>query len=46
MAAMYAIWRAGGAVLHDYSPEKFGLTKDELSSGPFAAYMKKFGIDA
>jgi hypothetical protein len=32
------------AVLHDYSPEKFGLTKDELSSGAFGEYMKKFNI--
>lgn len=35
---------ASGAVLHDYSPEKFGLNKAELSSGAFDAYIKKFNI--
>lgn len=38
--------KKGGAVLHDYSPEKFSLTKEELCAGPFATYMDKFGLTA
>ena len=37
---------SGDAVLHDYSPEKYGLTKEELSSGRFEAYMNKFNLKA
>lgn len=31
-------------VLHDYSPEEFSLTADELSAGNFAEYVKMFDV--
>ena len=33
-----------GAALHTYRPEDYGLTKEELSVGKFADYIKKFNL--
>ncbi len=31
-------------VLHSYTPEEFGLTQNELSTGKFADYVKRYNI--
>ena len=31
-------------VMHSYTPEEFGMTKEELCSGGYAAYIKKYSI--
>ena len=31
-------------VLHTYSPEEFGMTSQELSTGKYADYIKKFSV--
>ncbi len=33
-----------GAALHTYRPEDYSLTKEELSSGEFANYIRKFNL--
>lgn len=33
-----------GAVLHSYSPEEFGLTEEQLSSGRFAEYCTRYSV--
>lgn len=30
--------------LHNYKPEDFGLTKNQLSEGPFATYINRYNI--
>ena len=36
--------RSKSDVLHSYTPEEYGLTADELSSGLYAEYVKKFSV--
>jgi hypothetical protein len=35
---------ANGEVLHSYTPEEFSLTAEQLSTGKFADYIKRFNI--
>jgi hypothetical protein len=36
--------KQGGSNLHTYTPEEFGLTAEQLSTGGYADYIKRFNI--
>ena len=36
--------REGNSNMHSYTPEEFGLTAEQLSSGVYAEYVKRYHI--